>query len=1063
MYKPVIVERRRLNEAESIIIVNPQVATTMAEEASARVTNPIFKDFLSRRVRQQLLRDATLHVPVSAPQAQKMFDGEAPPVYIQQAITLFQPMFMIPLTGEAIDKFKQHVQHITDWFNAMEYLLKKEAEPGEEDNQVAMEDKALTQKAISNLPNQTLEQATRSSEAWYARMGKRVRGSKSDVIVLKRWPNGYYGVQYKPNPDGFKAMQSDGNDLQNCLRYGHYEPLMKSGQARVYAIRLPNDEAVVGIALHQNGGVKECKGKNNEAVIDIYAPYAAEFLNALKAKPDNASDLDRAEIEYRNGRFFVFQHDATQIFDHQNVKVWKNDNTALIQISKVFIKVGIDGGKLTLTKRTKIPKMDGSMTTRMMMALGALDMPPDAALAEVLSENCDIHFGGSEFSGGSRYGNFEETSTKVYEQGEVVARKTDNEIRIWNGEQKVGFSLDGGRINNMSPIEEYDTDSDGFDKVVLARVLSTIKMAPTPAGLEMVLENKFGIDYKDGQWGPFNQVAKTLYDRNGYKTWGTDARLYFSHEHITLSASLYGNGISELSFTSEHDEEVPDRATKKTGVTIDSIVGMLNTVKIPPSVKAQFSTTQTIGDKLFEAGIVYTGAEYAPAIEAAEVLYQHANFKLLKSVTVSSLEKPAHNEDDPNDPITSGMREHVIVVDVNNPYRTSRNTWPEPLLDHSLNYAYFTFDKSLIKLMGRSAFVAMANAAKVPYVPNRNGSGDRHSTPRAFGIDIKEGPGKFKRVEEGRKQIIPGLYQLTPKSWVVAVPKGSVIYLVLRDGTLDTDQFVDQDPMLKQVYPRAVQFVAKMHNILNGPENSGVLNPGTYDLGNEGVTATLELLINRIKEMPEAAYLPFIKSAPNLAGLERFFDGLGKLTKKQQQTLYSAVRPRAPWYKIVPDYKTSLYGLTIEREIIRLPAALFLTEFDDGVGISDPALVEKMRSDYEKIVMKVIDLVRDTVPSTLKPPKTYKIFKLEIGHLDFMPAVGIPGQEDLLGAMRELQTAVSDIFAEAERIDDAAIDKGKTYKDYTEEEIMARYKAEEHGQPWHGLGASDTRKDRRVT
>lgn len=1058
---------------QGIIIVNPQVAATVAEEFASRVQNPIFKSFLSRRVRQEMVSKSwnvgqdkirnPLHVPVSAEQVTKMFSGEEPPAYVQQAMAMYKPLFMIALSGEPMASFRQHVEHIVDWFNAMEFLLRKDSEEGD---QVAIEDKALTNKAISNLPRQTIEQATKSSEAWYARMGKRVRGSKSDVIVLKRWPDGYYGIQYKANADGFKAMQADGNDLQNCLRYGHYEPYMKSGEVRIYAIRLPNDEAVVGIALHRDGSVKEVKGKQNEPVTAAYASYAADFLTALKAKPANAPDLTRAEIEYKNGRFFVFQHDAALVFEHQNVKVWKNEDVALIQIGKsIFIKLGIDAGKLTLLRQTKVPEMDGSTTTRMLMALGALDMPPDAQLAEVLSEKCDIHFGGSEFAGGARYGKFDDTAETVYNQGDVIAKKTDSELRIWNNapgegdEQAVGFALDHGRLNNMSPVAIYDKDDQHFDKAVLAKVLTAIKMVPTPAGLQMILENKFGIDYKDGHWGEFNDIAKVLYDRNGYKTWGTEARLYFAHEDVTLSASLYGKGIYELDFTSEYDDFHPAKTNDpKLGVKLDTIVGMLNTVKIPPSTKTSgYGTTQTVADKLFEAGIVFTGAEYAKVVDAAEVLYEHGQYKLIKSVTVSTFAENAYNED--GEKVTSRMRDRIIVIDERNLYVSAQSqSWARHLLDHILHYTPFVFHHKLVDMMGRTAFCAMANAAGL--IPDGDGK-----MPRSYGLDIRGGAGHIKKVEDGHKAIFPGFYQVTPKSWVLAVDKGTVIYLTLRDGELSAEQFTQQDrSLVKQLFPRAVQWIAKTHDIINGPLNSGLLNPHVYDNLGDTVAATFDTLLERIKNVPEAAYMPFIKKPAALAGLERFFDGLGKLTKKQQLALYSAVRPKAPGYKIIPDGTFNLYGKVVERHILRLPAALFLTEFDDGAGISDPALIEKMRSDIEKIVFKVIDLVRDTVPSTLKPPKVYKVFKLQIGELEFLPAPGIPQQENLAEALRELRIAVADIMGEAERIDDEAIRKGKTYKDYSEREIMDRFRMEETGTPWNDVGASeDTRKHTRAT
>lgn len=1023
MPKPVILERR-LVEAESVIITNPQVAATVGEEYAARVKDAPFKDFLKRRVRQALLRQTGLHVPVGYDQAQAMHGSETLPPYILQAMQERKPLYMISLTSEAMTSFKQTIEHLVDWFNAMSHLLQQEVNAG---NQVALEDNALTKKAIGNLQNQTIEQAIASSEKWFARMGARVRGSKSDVIVMKRWPDGYYAVQFKPTPDGLKAMQSDGNDLQNCLRYGNYTQAVQSGNSRVYAIRKPNDEAVVGIALTRDGSVQECKGKNNKTVAPQYTGYCADFLTAIKAKPPEhgSYDLSNADIEFQNGRFFIFQNDATQLLDQPHVKVWKNNHMALIDINGTELRVGIEAGHLTVNKKTTLPQQATDAfrertfialnALNMLIALNALNMPPNDELAERLSRHADIHYGDN------RYAGFNDVANVIFEQGNVTVRRTKDEVRIWAGGNQIGFMLKDNRLDRMSAFHEPND----FPDQILASVLTAIKLAPTAEGLKM-MSNERWVDYKDGRWGKFEDIARTLYERNGFKVLGSDSRIYYTHERVTLRGELYGGALAELHFSKNSKYANPGGPGSEddaaAGVTPEQVIAMLNTVKIPPATFNQ-QDINSVGPMLFDAGIVFTGREYAPLLEASEVLFQHGNVKLFKVHTVANAVRNSRNN----------VATKFIVVDDRKLWKPPTNRYgTKNFLDKVLNYVYYGWDHGIIRLVGRKAFVKMANSTKLPYESN-GGSGP--TLPDLYGIDVRGGAGNFKLAEEGKKQIAPYLYQVTKNSWLLAPENAEVVLFKLRAGTLTATRppYHDTDEN-EALYARSVQVIAQNNHVMNSPDGEvGILDPGKYNLGNEKPTATFEHFVERLKAMPDAAYLPFMNDE-NETGLRRFISGLGKLTKLQQAALYAATKAKAPYFEVEPGQTYKIAGMTIQDMTIRLPAAWVLFR----MGNFHPEIAERVRTDVEKSLPKVLEYMNKEGAAT---GNDRKVFTLMVGHIkSHVDGHMFPAYRQMIDRASEIRETVYKNLQTARDADENEAET-KRLKDYTEAQIMDRYRS----------------------
>lgn len=993
MAKSLILERKLLVES---IVVNPDVADMVASSFAMKCRADFAQEFMRRRVRQELLRreDLQYTVPYEEVRALSASKGMIPQ-YVQDAMDRGEPLFRVATIHEMntdnVVQFFAMLDHLCDWMNALNQVAARTPQ-----DQVGREDRTLTLKAIENLKNQTIDQALKTSEAWYARMGARAKGEKDGVITIMRWPDGFYAVQFKPDAEGLKTMRNDGNDLQNCLRSGNYEGMVKNSTLFIYAIRRPNDEAVVGIAINPDGSIRECKGKQNAPVSQQYAGYTAQFLTKIGAKAQRGNyDLERAEISYANGKFTYFHDGLEQILDQPNVKVWKSSERVMMQVANFNFRFAIEDGKLQqITKGSPFSNWNKNLRDLMQTALNAAAIPPDDEFAEELAFPVDLYFKDG------KYGTFEDVTDVIYNRNGVVARSTDYEVRFWtNNDKKVGFTLHDGHLDNMSAAPDYSHED--FPTDVLSQALNDLKIVPNADGLATLMK-KFEIDYKDGRYGSFRDIARVIYDRNGIKTWATDSRILSAKGSTEVRAVIRDRVITILRVSNKNIDPIDMCAILNTfGGCVPA--GMQGRADQPDAAHT------TVSDKLFGDNIVYTGTKYSTVMDAAELKVNTGVFSLYSVHGVDGDGKFTRN----------------IVVDPDDFVRKEGS-----YLATNLYSWHFALSDYLIDVVGRRAAVKMANAIKYD-VSGKDG--EQHSC-KQYGIITRQGPGNYRRVEVKKPVVLEGeygnLYQLSPSTWAVVGDTTDMLTFRLRDGKLtvtnENSQYWSSDPFPAM----AVRWIAQHNDVI---EYDGIGAGGLLDMGNKKGT-TFEQLIEKLKSYPndEGAYIPFlnIKTQPSIMN---FFTNLGGLTVKQQAILYTATKPKAPFFQVVPDKEIDfdMYGKQFKEKYISLPVGIFLVNYNI---IKHPELVERISNYTEKAVQRAL--------THMEANKETEVYNLRVGGFDSLPG-WYPRYGELRDAASTYKREMSEQVSEAERADDKNIrEKKLTMKDFTTAQIMDRYRWE---------------------
>jgi hypothetical protein len=295
-----IIETIALNEA---IVTNPDDIDKWVKPLIDLCKPEQGKQWLTKKVRQKILNDEGLLVQANPTESElaKM------PDYVKKAFDEGKPVYTVSFGSSVMLALKDKLQHIVDWFNALNSVAHKDAT-----NAVEVEDKVIANKELSKLPRYDVDAATKTADAWFNHMGTRIKSvdEQEGARVVARLSGGFYAVEFTSK----EGMIRDGKHLQNCLQQGHYWQSVENGSMQVYSIRKANNEAVVGIRI-ANGKLAEVKGKNNKPVIHAYITPVVEFLNFLKVPAGEASDIDlsSSDIVVSNGRYGTLDDLSTDI------------------------------------------------------------------------------------------------------------------------------------------------------------------------------------------------------------------------------------------------------------------------------------------------------------------------------------------------------------------------------------------------------------------------------------------------------------------------------------------------------------------------------------------------------------------------------------------------------------------------------------------------------------------------------------------------------------------------------------------------------------------------------
>jgi hypothetical protein len=265
-------------------VLNPEYVESWCQWFARQVADPRGQQWFGKKLRAYVLNTPSLLKPVTAPPTGNPLDL---PDWAQRALERGDLYNFHPAGHREANDLAGELTHIVDWFNALADVAGRNATTS-----VEIEDRRLAEKHLSKLMRYEPDQITKVANDWYAHMGSRLAITKTGVEVIHRWPDGHHLVTYTD----FDTYSSDGNDLQNCMRGGNYWNSIQSGAMQVYALRKPNNEAVVAIRI-TGRLLSEVKGKQNEPPVAGYLPYVKDALNLIGLPPDQGGSQDIAKID----------------------------------------------------------------------------------------------------------------------------------------------------------------------------------------------------------------------------------------------------------------------------------------------------------------------------------------------------------------------------------------------------------------------------------------------------------------------------------------------------------------------------------------------------------------------------------------------------------------------------------------------------------------------------------------------------------------------------------------------------------------------------------------------
>lgn len=494
-------------------VVNIPEINNFVQEFANRTVPPEGQKWFSRKLRNWIINSAPHLAQMTADEVMRT---PGLPDFALMAAQRGEEVYSFDLHNPAVEHLRGQMEHISDWFNALHDVATREVA-----SDVDQQDAVESRKLLSKLARIEPEQIHQLSEQWYEQIGKRQSQEKEGVKVVMRFSDGYYVVEY----GGSKAIYTlDGNHLQNCMRGGNYWKDILAGSMKVYGIRRPSDEAVVGIRLSGKTLV-EVKGKQNKPPVDEYHPYVIGFLNALKPMGGQIADLTNANIYYHDDRYGSFEEVAEKIAETPKCKVFRVDQSLFFKTATVTYRGSLDGNRIY-----SIPFNDLNFSGRWMLTLlNAMGLEPTGPFVKSL-----IATYGIVWNQDTGYGTILARGRKIF---------SFSAFDVWMSQlvdgQGVALFYEGkAKDEDIPPIDIANGRIGTVPRLVLNMLgrdttIELLTAIGLPPGEELVVKLEYAGIYWNGRtYGRLQDIGKPLGQGQGWILYSINDRNRFAVDDL---------------------------------------------------------------------------------------------------------------------------------------------------------------------------------------------------------------------------------------------------------------------------------------------------------------------------------------------------------------------------------------------------------------------------------------------------------------------------------------------------------------------------------------------------
>ncbi len=350
-----------LNEA---IVANPDAIDAFLEPYIDSIKFTQGKKWIATKARKHLFNTEALLQQVNKNSIGAWLKNIPP--YVHDALNVDAPVYV--LNAEMVPhEFTSELGHIVDYLNSIFYA--SELQPAQwgrghknVDREVKLKERALA--IIPKLEQTAFKDIKAQSDKWFqfVATNRDLSQKQEGVDIIKDWGQ-FYAVSYKNK----EALELDGDDLANCLRYSYYENSISSGQAKVISIReksksgdATRDRAVVAMSFKKNGTkweINECKGYGNKVPAIQYHQMIANLLNELGiiGMSDDITSMGlTSTVTDGVTKYGTFEDIATLVYDKDGIKILKTN-------TRVEVGVGKVGLSLRLSKNGNIYEIIGNL------------------------------------------------------------------------------------------------------------------------------------------------------------------------------------------------------------------------------------------------------------------------------------------------------------------------------------------------------------------------------------------------------------------------------------------------------------------------------------------------------------------------------------------------------------------------------------------------------------------------------------------------------------------------------------------------------------------------------
>ncbi len=343
-----------LNEA---IVANPDAIDAYLGQFIGELKFPAAQKWMATKARKHLFNTEALLRQVDKQSVYTYI--KQVPSYVEAALNSDTPVFALDPSVENLAGLTNDLNHIVDYMNSLFYASELEpAQWGRGHKNVERETR-LKERALAIIPK--LEQTAfkdikAQSEKWFqfVATNRDLSQKQEGITIIKDW-GPFYAVTYKNK----EALELDGDDLANCLRYSFYEDRIASGRAKIVTIRersksgdATRDRAVVAISLQKEKGYwapNECKGYGNKVPAVQYHRMITQLLNELDI--DNTSNDLRGmgitcSVVDGKSRYGSFEDVATVVYDKEGIKILKTDDRIQAGVGRVGLDIRLNSKQL---------------------------------------------------------------------------------------------------------------------------------------------------------------------------------------------------------------------------------------------------------------------------------------------------------------------------------------------------------------------------------------------------------------------------------------------------------------------------------------------------------------------------------------------------------------------------------------------------------------------------------------------------------------------------------------------------------------------------------------------